>query len=245
MSSPEMPKLENTAIDRATSLAKGITGAVPYAGSLIAEVIGNVIPNQRIDRIAKFIQLLEERLKIVEAHVLKARLAEPLVVDVLEDAFFQAARATSQERLEHIANVVVNGFSADELLHAEAKRMLWLLGQLNDAEIVILRSLLATTREQMISDSGFRDKHTELLTPDVTDMGSSQDEFEEAAIKESYRQHLYDLGLVRWRFKRTRTGELPEFDNRTGRMKALGSEVTRLGKMLLRYLNLIPAWCPR
>jgi hypothetical protein len=215
---------------------------VPVVGSLVAEIVGNIIPNQRVDRIVRFVQLLDERLGKLEQETLKTKFTHPPVVDLLEDAFTQAARATSQERLEHIANVVANGLSEVELNESETKRMLWLLGQITDAEVVILRSKLVMTNEDAKRDAEFRSKHEQLLAPDVTHMGSSEEEFEEAALKASYRQHLHDLGLIRYRFRQPRRGEMPEFDDNTGMMKASGSEVTRLGKMLLRYLNLIPGW---
>lgn len=241
----DLPKLGNTSTDIVTSLVKGGVGVVPYVGSLIAEIVGNVIPNQRIDRIVRFVQLLEERLGSLEKDALKNRLNQPAAVDLLEDAFTQAARATSQERLEHIANVIANGLSEEELQQAEAKRMLWLLGQINDSEVILLRSRLVMTSEDVEADAEFRNKHAELLAPDTTHMSSSEDEFEEAALKSSYRQHLHDLGLLRPRFAKPKRGEFPEFDDKTGMMKASGSDVTRLGKMLLRYLNLVPAWYSR
>jgi len=242
MTNPDQPNLGNTSTDIIVSLMKGGVGAIPVIGSMIAEVVGNVIPNQRVDRISEFVRLLDERLRLIKQSILDAKFREPAVVDLLEDAFLQAARATSHERLEYIANVVANGMSAEELEEAEAKRMLWLLGQLNDSEIIILRSRLVMTREDANVDAEFRDRHTELLTPDTTVMGSSQKEVEEAALKASYRQHLHDLGLIRHRFQKPKRGELPEFDEKTGTIKASGSDVTRLGKMFLRSLNLIPDW---
>ncbi|MFW6114130.1 MAG: hypothetical protein ACOC7K_00140 [bacterium] len=243
MTVPEQPRLGATSTDIVASLAKGTTGMVPVIGPLVAEIVGNIIPNQRVERIVRFVQLLNERLSNLEQEVLNSKLKQPPVVDFLEDAFIQAARATSGERLEHIANVVANGISDGELNEAETKRMLWLLRQLNDSEIVVLRSRLATTREDYEADAEFQNTHAELLAPDATHMGSSEEEFEEAALKKSYRAHLHDLGLTRPRFKKPRRGELPEFDDKTGMMKSSGSDVTRLGKMLLRYLNLTPEWC--
>ena len=235
-------ELATNTTDRITSLAKGVIGAAPVVGPLAAEIIGNIIPNQRADRIVRFVQKLDDRLKHLEQEVLRQRTTDPQFVDIMEDAFFQAARAVSDERLDHIANVVANGISAEELNHAQTKRMLWLLEQLNDSEIVVLRGKLAMTREDFDVDAEFREKHAQLLAPDATHMGSSEDEFEEAALKTSYRAHLHDLGLTRKRFKRPKRGEVPEFDDKTGMMKASGTDITRLGKMLLRYLNLIPSW---
>lgn len=215
---------------------------VPIVGSLVAEIVGNVIPNQRVDRIVQLVQLLEERLGNLEKDLLEKRLRGPVAVDLLEDAFTIAARATGQERLEHVANVIANGLSDEEFQQAEAKRMLWLLGQINDSEVIILRSRLPLTHEDVQADAEFRTKHSELLAADATHMDSSDDDLDEAALKSSYRQHLHDLGLLRLRIAKPKRGELPQFDEKTGMMKANGVDVTRLGKMLLRYLNLIPDW---
>jgi len=242
MSTNEPPQLGNTSTDIIANIAKGATGAVPIVGSLIAEVVGNIIPNQRVDRIVQFVQQLEKRLGSLEQEVLRNKLLQPEAVDLLEDAFSQAARATSQERIGHIANVVANGLSEEELKQTEAKRMLWLLGQLNDSEVIILRSELAHTYEEVDADADFRSKHAELLAPDVLYTGLPQEEFEKAALKQSYQQRLHELGLLRYRFRRPQRGALPEFDENTGMMKATGSQVTTLGEMLLRYLNLIPDW---
>jgi hypothetical protein len=236
-------QLNSTSIDIIASASKGIVGAVPVAGALLAEIVGNIIPNQRVDRIVRFVRLLDERLVGIEQEVAKARLTQPAGIDLLEDAFTQAARATTQDRLEQIASVVANGIAPAELDHAETKRMLWLLGQLSDIEVVLLRGRLVQTREDVDADKEWRAKHEEVLRPRSPHLGSPREEIEEAMLHASYIQHVVDLGLLRHRFKTVRKGEIPEFDEKTGMMKASGSDVTMLGRMLLRYLNLIPAWC--
>lgn len=241
----EPPKLSNTSTDIIVSASKGLVGAVPIAGSLLAEIIGNIIPNQRVDRIVRFVQLLDERLANLEQETAKARLVAPGGIDLLEDAFTQAARATTEERLEQIASIVANGIAPAELNEAETKRMLWLLGQLNDIEVVLLRARLVQSTGDHQADAEWRAKHEEVLRPRSPHLGSPREEVEEAMLHASYTQHLVDLGLLRHRFRTPRKGELPEFDDKTGMMKTSGTEVTTLGRMLLRYLNLIPEWYKR
>lgn len=238
----KLPSLQTNTTDYVTSLAKGTFGAIPFIGPIAAEIIGHIIPNQRADRIVRFVELLEERVSHLEGSDFVERCLQTDAVDLFEDALHQAARSKSQDRLEYIANIVTHGLTDEEQNQAEASKMLWLLGQLNDAEIIILRSRLATTNEDLSADGEFRKTHTDVLAPDVTHLGSSEDELEEAAIKRSYRKHLHDLGLIRQRFKKPKRGEFPEFDETTGMIKASGTDTTRLGRMLLRYLNLIPSW---
>jgi hypothetical protein len=51
-------------------------GSVPFVGSLLAEVAGNVLPNQRIDRITKFAEALERRLANLEHEFIQTQLTD-------------------------------------------------------------------------------------------------------------------------------------------------------------------------
>ena len=59
-------ELKPLAVDYVTSAAKSILGVVPFAGSLLTELAGTLIPNQRIDRLTKFAEALEEKLLKME-----------------------------------------------------------------------------------------------------------------------------------------------------------------------------------
>ena len=49
------------------ALARGVASAVPFAGGLIAEVIDQVIPKQRIDRLVDYLKLLDDTLRRLNA----------------------------------------------------------------------------------------------------------------------------------------------------------------------------------
>ncbi|MEO8496478.1 MAG: hypothetical protein ABI614_15525 [Planctomycetota bacterium] len=218
MIDPEQKQLQSTWVDGVTSLSKSAIGVVPYAGTFFAEIVGHVIPNQRIDRIVRFIKKLDDRLRELEA-TLDERCNDPEVVDILEDSFFQAARAITDDRLDYIADMVANGLSQDELNFAEAKRMTWLLGQLEDVEIILLRSRLPRTDRELKKDQEFRTRHTNHIHSTPVHLGSSPEEREKDAIRTSYFTHLQRLGLL-----------------------ADEAKLTTLGRILLRYLNLLPDW---
>ena len=48
--------------DLATIFGKGLVGAIPFVGPLAAEIVGSIIPNQRIDRIETFLKMLESKI---------------------------------------------------------------------------------------------------------------------------------------------------------------------------------------
>jgi len=220
-------------LDYVASAARSALEAVPFAGSLLAEIAGTVIPNQRIERIVRFAADLQKRIADLEEERVCAHLTNENFTDLVEEALRQAARSTSDERCQHIASVVATSLSADDVLFIESKHLLRLLGEINDLEVIWLRSYLDPT---MDGDEEFRSKHQEVLAPRLATMGSSQAEIDDETIQQSYKEHLEQIGLLRTRHKIDRKTGLPEFD-RDGRQKIQGYELTRLGRLLLRYLG--------
>lgn len=227
--------VQATGRDWVVSISKGLAGAVPVIGPLAGEVIGNVIPNQRVDRITRVLQALEARLDQVEQEALHAAFHDQDFIDLLEDGFFQAARARSQERIDRIAALLGRSVTEDEVGYLHAKRLLHLLGEVSDEEILILMS----HSYDFMNDADFIERHQDILYAPGAHTESSQEEVDRDAIHHAYIQNLVRLGLIAPRFQTPRRDELPELDERTGMMKAIGHEATPLGQLLLRQLELI------
>lgn len=221
--------------DWIVALSKGAIGSIPFVGPLAAEVVGVLIPNQRLDRLERFLEKLEAQVgQFDDRDAVVNRFRDPQFVDLLEDGFYQAARSLSDERLEYIASLVAHGLSSDEVEHLHLKKMLSILNSLNDAEVLFLIMFgRITTNEQ----SAFIEQHRDVLYPKLVVMGSSEDEVEAGLMQSSFKQHLAEVGLTRPNFKTPRRGELPEFDEKTGMMKASGYTITQLGRMLLKYIG--------
>lgn len=224
--------LQTNRRDNLVVTAKGVLGAIPFVGSLIAEIVGAVIPNQRMDRIARLVSALGRQVKDIERGTLEQRLSTPLGVDLLEDAFHQASRAVSEERIEYIARVLVAGITEEEAKIGDKKFLMWLLGQLSDAEVVLLSWYgMLPNRDQV-----FEERHRHIIMPKVATLGSSREELDEWTLHESRKAHMVSLNLLRPRFKKTIKNQFPEFDDRTGMLKATGYDVTPLGRLLLRTI---------
>lgn len=220
--------------DYVASAAKAALGAVPFAGSLLAELAGTVIPNQRIDRIVRFAAELEQRLAGIEHHVVRAQLSNENFTDLMEEALRQAARSTSDDRRRHIASVIANSLTSDDISFVESKHLLRLLGEINDIEVVWLRFYLRPTKG---GDEEFRSKHGEVLAPAAAHMGSPQPEIDRKTLQDSYKQQLCRLGLLRERYRTDPRTKMPEVNRSTGGVKVAGYELTRLGRLLLRQVG--------
>ena len=220
--------------DRGTALARGAVGMVPVAGAILAEIVEQIIPNQRLERLEAYVRFLNERLDTFDMNELRGLMQQAANIDLFEDGAHQAVRALSEERKRYIADLVASGIIGDDVGRLQAKRLLALLAEIDDDQIIILASNLQKHRH----DLGFRERHHATLTPKVAAMGSDREEIDEATLHEQARAHLIRLGLLRPRFKRLARGELPQFDEQTGMMKASYVELTSIGRMLLRLIGL-------
>lgn len=228
------PPVAPTPRDRALSALQGLTGIVPAIGPILANLISQIIPEQRWERIGEYLRKLERRVAEVEAKTLASALREPRKVDLFEDGAAQAVRALSSERLEYIAALVARGLTSDEQEEIEAKRLLKLLDDVDDDQIVILQSKL----HRHIGSAEFYERHQEVLEPVRAHMQSPREDLDRAAMYRLARQQLVDVGLLHQTFRRPRRGELPEFDENTGMIKSQGTKLSPLGRLLLRRLGL-------
>ena len=90
----------------------------------------------------------------------------------------------------------------------------------------------SNTSEKGDRDEEFRRRHENILARTPVTMTASREELDQAAIYESYYEHLVRFDLLRNNYRRIKRGELPEFDERTGTMKASGRQITPLGRLI-------------
>jgi hypothetical protein len=221
--------------DYVATAAKAALGAVPFAGSLLAELAGTVIPNQRVERIVKFARELDVRISGLEQTYVRTQLSNENFTDLMEDALRQAARSTSDERRQHIASVIANSLTPESISFIESKHLLRILGEINDIEVIVLRSYLNAT---IGGDEEFRAKHEEALRRTPAHMESTQADLDKNALQESYRQHLIQLELLEERFDVDSKTNMPVFDRWTGKPKVRSRQITYFGRLLLRQVGL-------
>lgn len=221
----QFPRLGSSGEDRIAAVVKSVGGAVPWVGSAIVELVSNIIPNQRIDRVERYLGMLTQELSRLESGLSGSILVEPENVALLEDGMFQAARSTTDERREYIAKVVAKGISAEERRKVHSRRILSLLGDIDDEELMILDAYADRAKEKF-----------ERVRPPVTSLGSDQSAIDTEALYEAGRDKLERLGLLRFNQKFDKdTGQM-EFDLR-GRRRG-SYRITRLGVLLLKSIGI-------
>jgi len=135
--------LQTQTIDRTAAVVRGVVGAVPVVGPLIAEVISGVIPGQKLQRLERWLNLFSSRVASLEDGFerLNERLRTPEGADVLEHGLLEASRAVSEQRLARLAQLLANGLAGPDFEHDRVKTLARLFSSLTDAEIVLLTAL--------------------------------------------------------------------------------------------------------
>lgn len=229
-----MPSLKYQKSDFLAQLAKSGLGAIPLAGSLLSEVASSLIPNQRIDRIVKFAEKLEEKLTKLDESYIRTQLTNENFVDVLEEGIIQAAKSLSEERREYISAIIANGLSNKEVKFNETRHFLKLLGEINDVEVILLRFYLVPT---IGGDKKFRKKHETIIMGKPVTIGSPQIEKDKETIKLTYKEHLASINLLQREYESDiDTGERV-IDNFTHAPKIKGYSITPMGKLLLKQMG--------
>ena len=168
--------------------------------------------------------------------MLESQLNNGEFTDLIEEGFRQAARSLSDERRQYIASLIINSLSSENISYAESRHLLRILDEVNDIEIIWLRSYREAT---MGDDKEFWETHRNVLEPvPVTAYGSSQETLDKHTLQESYKEHLFQLRLFERRYRMDHKTKEPTFDTWTGTQEVEGYEITSLGRLLLKEIGL-------
>ncbi|MDR6853616.1 hypothetical protein J2Y54_003136 [Sphingomonas sp. BE123] len=221
--------LDNSARDHLVAITRGAVNAVPFVGGLLGELVTATIPRQRQDRIATYLRKVEERLATFEAAEAKAALQNPEKIDLIEAGGYLAVRATNAERIRQIADVVAHGLARDDADVIRRKRLLSLLGEIDDDEVAILSAYGQSYGGNAAAAWEKIDR------PTPAGLGGGRALVEENQLFELGTNHLLRLNLLERRFN-IKKGQVPELDPKTGLPKS-SIQISYLGRMLLRSMG--------
>lgn len=205
--------------DRLVSVAKAASGALPFIGSAVSELLDSVVPNLRFERVVSFLQDLDERVSKVDAELdgFKRNLKTEQGTDLLEEALIQSSRAVSDERRQRLASLTEKALTGDKLKYEEAKKIFNLYRELTDPEVIwlIYYSLKPSLSRGPHSD--WVEKHPDVLKPISRVMSAPTEKRELAALQDSYKETLLRFGLTE--------------------KKGKSASLTTLGRMLVNYIT--------
>ncbi|OOG66731.1 hypothetical protein B0E45_26195 [Sinorhizobium sp. A49] len=136
-----LPHLGTDKRDVGVAVLRAVAGSVPLAGAVLSELVTNLVPDQRMDRLEKYLTELARRLdEVAQPDRLRELFDDPTNVALMEDGAYQAARAITGERIQRIVDCVAYGIAAGEVDNLLKRRVLTTLGELDDQHLAILRA---------------------------------------------------------------------------------------------------------
>jgi hypothetical protein len=230
--SSNQTSLGNKASDRVAAALRAAVSAVPFAGGLLSEIITEVIPNQRADRIERFLIALSERIDELGAQY-RYPTQEGSQLELLEAGIRAAAATSSSDKIRYLARCVGNGISDTESEAIRNQRILRIISNLNPEEMIVLLSYKMRT---FVEVREFREKYSNIFNLPALVVGAGQDTLKKHATYEAAKSHLLALGLL---------DEEVEFDRDTGAAKQRAgraqkrTELTLVGRLVLFHAGLV------
>lgn len=214
-----MHQLDTNDRDRLVSVTKGISGALPFVGTMVGELLDSIVPNLRFERVVEYLKTVDEEVGILKEQLdnFEKSIKTEEGIDIFEEGIIQASRAVSTERKYRLARLVTKSLSADKLKYEESRKLLNLYAELTDPEIVWLIYYSLNPNMGQGAHTEFQEKHPDILKPIRAHMGSSQDAKDKFAIQESYKSTLMRLGLLKTSSKHV--------------------GLSSLGRLLIRYIE--------
>lgn len=218
----------------ATAIAGLVAPAVPFIAPILQEAIGARIPDYRRQRVENLLLALTANINNLDATWVAQRFQSPEFNGLLEEGCLQAQKAISDERIRYIASLLTKCLSDEELDHITAQRMMAVLSELNDVEVLFL--ITERQRPHKVKEDGIDEfwEKTGGYFPPFIDCDSSPTAFKRRTVLQSYEKHLLHLGLLNEDFRGVMSLNcpFPEFN-----ITKLGLEVTILGNVLLDYIH--------
>lgn len=213
--------------DVTAMLVRSGLGIAPFVGPLLAEIANVMIPNQRVDRLDKYVRALSDKLGAISD---RNEMATPLGIDLFEEGAFQSVRAVTEKRRDYIVSAVAKGLSGDQAAIVDARAILGILKDLDERQIIILASHLPKHGY----GSPFYSEHESVLSQSYV-LGA------EAAVRDRREHYEYAMArLVSLKLlnETLRVGEynLPKIDH-SGNFEVSYRTLTRLGAMVLQKIG--------
>lgn len=211
--------------DHAATGIRAFGALVPIIGSTLAEIVTSLIPNQRLDRVEKYLTYLHLNLQKKGVLDEDPRLRNEESINLIEDGAYLAARSISERRLAFIAHCVAEGVSSTQQNIMREKKILGIIGDLDDDDILLLDAMASADREKL-----------DRIRPTPATVGCSDETAEAFFLWEQSFGKLESFSLLSFRPTINRELGYPEHDafgNRKGY-----HITTRLGYLVLQRIGL-------
>jgi len=232
----EDQKLNPNVSDVISSLVKAGANLVPYAGPFIAEIVGNLIPNQRLDRVTKFLEILNSKIESMkdEIDILRLKTDNNLLI-LFEKSLICSTQTNSKEKYYYYSDFVVSCFLPNATEQMQKERILSILSELNDIEVLHL--IYYSFNPTIGMQNSFISKYKDVLFPHQRTMNEPMEHGYNDYFKELYLDNLERLRLIHRDIEVDRNTKMPIIDIFTKQFKKGYASITPLGMIIAQFIG--------
>lgn len=223
-------ELNTNAPDIIVSGVSAAVGIIPVAGGFLSEIVQNVIPNQREDRIINFISELSDKLEEMKFSLkeLKQKFENQKYGTFTYNCLRNVVNDVYDEKIKYYKNLCINAITNDEknLIHCE--RILKILSELDYFEILYLQFYSdcivggTETMKSVINKLGF-----DILQPNYY-LSMDETERDEETYKQITLNNLCNTGLL--------SKEVKLVGNT--KREHVSYKITSLGRLILKKIDI-------
>lgn len=231
--SKDISKLDKSRTDVMLDLFISTFGFIPYIGSAMSAMVTSIIPNQRIERLVKFVITLDERMTKNEQQLLKSRVMDESFVDFVDDVLESAIKSAGDERREQLIKILREGLDSNHEKLIDLRRITRTLRDINDVEFVILKSESFLDSNE---SSKFYKKHSEVLDSQYIYNTANEEDLDKYYIFQGYISNLISLGLLDREFQVSAKTTITSSDSKF-KIKKSQYGITDFGRLIVKYIS--------
>lgn len=217
-------------IDIITSGVSSAVGAIPYIGGFMSEIVHNVIPNQREDRIVQFILEINDELEKMKYSLddLSNKFENLKYATFTYNCIRSVVNDVYDEKTSYYKNLCIDALTNNEKNLIRCERVLKILCELDYYEILYLKyysnvdNNMTKEMENIISKLGFKN-----LQPRYY-INMNEEQMDEETYKQITLNNLCNTGLLQQEVK----------FSFNGKSKHISYKITMLGNLILKKINI-------
>lgn len=187
--------------DFLVNAAKSLVGSLDFFPSWLQAMIDTAIDecytDNELNRLRTFVKEFYGAFTELQDQVDGQTLA--LYQPMLADASHQAKRAATDERIEHLARLLASCISADDMELYRKEKLVEIFGQLNDAELILLRFYYLDYYVGPDESLNFAEQHENIIyVPSLAIARKAGEEEEQQAMEQRDWRLCYDNNLARF-----------------------------------------------
>jgi hypothetical protein len=234
----DYPDIKQNGVDYFVSTAKSALGIVPYAGTFLGEIISNVIPNQRMDRVCKYLEILSKKVdeKLDDGQHREICNDKNLTL-LFEKSIRFSSETNSIDKYNYYSEFIISSVKNKTTEQIQKERLLTILSELNEIEIVLIINYGLDLTLKQKNTNEFINKNREIIYPKPRYLNEPIEKGYAEKFNEQYNLNLERLGLISYEFVYDRVSKTPIIDEFTKQIKRKTPSLTTIGRLLFNFIG--------